>query len=226
MFLERMAIAGLGAFAMCATMLLRDRQYPEVALWKKVVLTGLLTATSVVGALLLSFVESGAFGGASFYGAIFLTPILIFAAKLMKVTKLDLLNLCAPASCAMLVIMQFDCLYNGCCFGKYLPNLEFQFPSQAAEMVVGVGIMVILMRMHTKNHQAQLYPWYMILYGVCRTVLQCFRYGGTKPWLLGLSHGHIWSLISVTVGVIWLVRSRAQKPVVKKTVTKKKKKKA
>ena len=226
MILDRLAIVLLGAFAMCATMLLRDRQFPEIAIWKKAVLTGLLTVTSVLGMLLLWFVETGTFGGASFYGAMFLIPILIFPARFMKITDRDALNLCAPAGCAMLVVMQFDCLYNDCCLGKYLPDLEFQFPSQIAEMVVGVGIMAILMWMHTKNRQAQLYPWFMILYGICRAVLQCFRYGGTKPWLLGLSHGRIWSLISVAIGMIWLVRSRTLKPAVKKNSNKKGKKKA
>lgn len=216
MFFERLAIVGLGALTVSATMLLRDRQLPEIALWKKIVLAGLITVVGVLGMLLLSFVETGAFGGTSFYGAIFLTPVLVLAARFLKMTRRDILNLCAPAGCAMLVVMQFDCLYNGCCLGKYLPELEFQFPSQAAEMAVGIGIMAILMRLHNKNRNAQLYPWYMILYGACRMILQGFRYGGTEPGLLGMPYGYIWSVLSVTIGVVWLVQGRPKKPVAKK----------
>lgn len=111
----------------------------------------------------------------------------------------------------MLFVMRFDCLDKGCCFGRYLPKLGFQFPSQIAEMVVGITIMIVLIHMHKKDRQVQLYPWYMILYGICRSVLQCFRYGGLEPWILGLSQGHLWSLISIVVGTVWLLLSKARK---------------
>ena len=126
----------------------------------------------------------------------------------------------------MLVVMRFDCLDKGCCFGKYLPELGFQFPNQIAEMVVSIAIMAALIWMLDKNREAQLYPWYMILYGLCRAVLQCFRYGGTEPWLLGLSSSHIWCLLSVTIGIVWLVLTRRPKPTVKKKGNKKGKKRA
>ena len=212
----RLTIIGLGALAMCVSMVLRKKQFPEVAIWKMVVLTVWLTITGVLGTMILAYIELGTFGGTSFYGAVLLVPLLIAPAMLMKIGYRDVLNLCAPAECAMLVVMRFDCLEKGCCFGKYLPELEFQFPSQIAEMVVGIAIMAALIWMLAKNPQAQLYPWYMILYGVCRAILQCFRYGGTEPWVLGLSQGHLWSLVSVTTGIVWLVLSRPKKTIAKK----------
>lgn len=115
----------------------------------------------------------------------------------------------------MLVVMRFDCLDKGCCFGKYLPNLGFQFPSQIAEMVVGLAVMFTLIRMHKKDRQTQLYPWYMILYGICRFVIQGLRYGGNNPWILGLSQGHLWSLVSIVIGTTWLVLNKARKPKLK-----------
>ena len=116
----------------------------------------------------------------------------------------------AAFRCVMLVVMRFDCLKNSCCFGRYLPGLGFQFPSQISEMVVGVTILLVLLRMHKKDRQVQLYPWYMILYGVCRFILQGLRYGGTDPWVLGLSQGHFWSLISIAIGTTWLLVSKAR----------------
>ena len=207
----RLAIIGLGGVAMFLSMLLQKKQYPHIAAWKMVLLTLWLTITGVLGTMILAYIELGEFGGTSFYGAIFLVPIFIIPAMLMKITYRDVLNLCAPAECAMLFVMRFDCLKKGCCFGKYLPNLEFQFPSQIAEMVVALAILFTLIRIHKKDHQAQLYPWYMILYGLCRSVLQSFRYGGTTPWILGLSQGHLWSLISIVIGTLWLVLSKKQK---------------
>lgn len=204
----RMAIIGLGAVAMFLSMLLRKKQFSKVAIWKMALLTVWLTITGVLGTMILAYIELGEFGGTSFYGAVFLVPILILPAMLMRITYKDILNLCAPAECAMLLVMRFDCLDKGCCFGRYLPALEFQFPSQIAEMVVAITIMITLIQMHRKDRQVQLYPWYMILYGVCRFILQGFRYGGTDPWVLGLSQGHLWSLVSMAIGTVWLLLSR------------------
>lgn len=200
----RWTIIGLGGVAMFISMLLRKKQFPQIAIWKMALVTMLLLITGVSGTMILAYIEVGKFGGTSFYGAVFLVPILITPAMLMKIKYRDLLNLCAPAECAMLVVMRFDCLDKGCCFGRYLPALGFQFPSQISEMVVGASIMVALILMHRKNRQAQLYPWYMILYGVLRFILQGFRYGGTDPWIMGLSQGHFWSLVSVAIGILWL----------------------
>lgn len=211
----RMAIIGLGAVAMFLSMLLRRKQFPQVAIWKMAVLDIWLTITGVLGTMILAYIEMGEFGGTSFYGAVFLMPIFIAPAMLMRITYKDILNLCAPAECAMLLVMRFDCLDKGCCFGRYLPALEFQFPSQIAEMVVAITIMITLIQMHRKDRKVQLYPWYMILYGVCRFILQGFRYGGTDPWVLGLSQGHFWSLIAVVIGTVWLLLSRARKTAAK-----------
>ena len=212
----RATMISLGAVAMFVSLVLRKKQFPQVALWKMIVLTVWLTITGVLGTMILAYIESGKFGGTSFYGAVLMVPVLIIPAMLMKITHKDILNLCAPAECAMLLIMRFDCLDKGCCFGKYLPNLGFQFPSQITEMIVALAVMIVLIRMHRKNPQIQLYPWYMIMYGVLRFCIQGLRYGGTNPWILGLSAGHFWSLVSITIGVIWLLLSKERKPVPKK----------
>ena len=210
----KLGIIGLGGVGMFISMLLRKKDFPKVSIGKMTLLTVWLTITGVLGTMILAYIEMGTFGGTSFYGAVFLVPILIVPAMLMKISYKDILNLSAPAECAMLVVMRFNCLENGCCFGRYLPALEFQFPNQVAEMVVGITIMLTLIRMHKKDQQVQLYPWYMILYGACRFILQGFRYGGTTPWVLGLSQGHFWSLISITIGTIWLLLSKKRRAAV------------
>lgn len=210
----KLGVIGLGGVGMFISMLLRKKDFPQVSIGKMALLTVWLTITGVLGTMILAYIEMGTFGGTSFYGAVFLVPILIVPAMLMKISYKDILNLSAPAECAMLVVMRFNCLENGCCFGRYLPALEFQFPNQVAEMVVGITIMLTLIRMHKKDQQVQLYPWYMILYGTCRFILQGFRYGGTTPWVLGLSQGHFWSLISITIGTIWLLLSKKRKAAV------------
>lgn len=215
MLAGRLTIIGLGAVMMFISMILRKKEFQQVAIWKMALLTVWLTITGVAGTMILAYIETGEFGGTSFYGAVLMVPVFILPAMLMKIKYLDILNLCAPAECAMLVVMRFDCLDKGCCFGRYLPDLEFQFPSQIVEMVVGITVMTILIRMHKKDHQAKLYPWYMVLYGICRFIIQGFRYGGTDPWVLGLSQGHLWSLVSIAIGTTWLLLSKAWKPAAK-----------
>ena len=207
----RLGIIGLGGLAMLVSMLLRKKQFPHIAVWKMAIVALLLLITGVGGSMILAYIEMGRFGGTSFYGAVLLVPVLMVPAMLMKMSYKDILNLTAPAECAMLFVMRFDCLRANCCFGRYLPKLGFQFPSQITEMVVGISIMVTLIWMYEKNRKAQLYPWYMILYGLCRSVLQCFRYGGLEPWFVGLSQGHLWSLVSVTIGIVWLLMSKTRK---------------
>lgn len=211
MALGRMAIIGLGSLAMFVSMLLQRKEYPQVAVWKMFILVLWLTVTGVAGTMILAYIETGNFGGTSFYGAIFMVPVLIAPAMLMKIGYRDILNLCAPAEAAMLFVMRFDCLDKGCCVGRYIPQLEFQFPNQIAEMVVALSVMAILMRILKKDRTAWLYPRYMILYGICRFLLQGFRYGGTNPWALGLSAGHLWSLVSITIGTVWLLAIRSGK---------------
>lgn len=206
---------GLGGLAMWISMLLRKKQFPHIAVWKMALVAIWLLITGVFGTMILAYIEQGEFGGTSFYGAVFLVPVLMLPTMLMKISYKDILNLTAPAECAMLVVMRINCLENGCCFGCYLPALGFQFPNQIAEMVVAVTVMVTLIRMHQKDRQVQLYPWYMILYGACRFVLQGLRYGGTDPWILGLSQGHFWSLISVGIGAAWLLLSKNRKAAAK-----------
>jgi len=190
---------------MFISMLLRKKQFPQVAIWKMVIVDLWLLITGVIGTMILAFLETGSFGGTSFYGAVFLVPILILPALLLKISYREILNLCAPAECAILIVMRFDCLDKGCCFGKYLPRLGFQFPNQIVEMIAGAIVMAALIWIYHKHRKAWLYPWYMIFYGVLRSIMQCFRYGGTKPWVLGMSAGHLWSLVSVIIGILWLL---------------------
>ena len=48
------------------------------------VVTVWLTITGVFGTMVLAYIEMGTFGGTSFYGAVFLVPVLMFPAMLMK----------------------------------------------------------------------------------------------------------------------------------------------
>lgn len=189
---------------MLIQMLLRKKRHPDIALWKYPIFSIFLTVVGVAGTMLMFFIESGRFGGTSFYGAVLFVPVLILPTCLMRIPYGSVLDLCAPAICLMLAIMKVDCIMSGCCIGKYLPSLGFQFPSQIVEMITAVIIMFVLLWIEKKPRwKNSLYAYFLILYGSTRFVLNWFRYGLT-PFVWKLPQGNFWSVIAVFVGAIWL----------------------
>lgn len=204
MSLKRIGIIAIGMLAMMLMMIMRRKRYAGASIWKMILLGFLLTVTGVAGTMIMFFIESGHFGGTSFFGALLFVPLLILPALLLRIPYGDILDLCAPAECLMLAIMKLDCLANGCCIGKYIPSMEFQFPSQIVEMVGSLLVMMALLLREAHKQDRHLYAWYLIYYGVVRFVLNGFRYG-IKPFVWILPNGHFWALISILIGIVWLV---------------------
>ena len=205
MGLQRILIVAGGAVGMLILMLLRRKNYPEVKLWKYPVISVLLTIAGVAGAMLMHFIESGDFGGTSFFGAILFVPILLLPALLLRVPYGLLMDLCAPAECLMLAFMKVDCLVSGCCGGRYLPDLGIKFPSQIVELTVALLIMLGLVKLEqNRKNRNTLYGYYLLAYGSTRFVLNWFRYG-LRPYVWILPPGNFWSLIAIALGAIWVI---------------------
>lgn len=181
----------------------------QLKLWKRFVLAVLLTAAGTIGTYLLFFVENGKIGGISFYGAVFFVPIIfLLIAKILREPYKCLMDICAVAECAMLAIMKVQCVQNGCCSGKIFTisdRVSILFPSQIAEMINGTILLVILLILsRNKKYQGSIYPLYMLLYGTTRFILNLFR-ADQSVFLIGLTAGSLWSLISVGIGFIWML---------------------
>ena len=204
MSLGRISIITLGMLVMIVLMFLRRKLYPEVAIWKMIILGVLLTVAGVAGTMIMFFIENGYFAGTSFFGAILFVPLLILPAMLLRIPYKTILDLCAPSEAVMLAVMKLDCLSSGCCVGKYLPTLGFQFPSQIVEMIASLAVMFVLLWLERRNRQSHLYAWYLLLYGATRFVLNWFRYG-TKPWIWILPNSIVWAIASMIIGVLWLM---------------------
>lgn len=212
---QRILIICSGTIGMLILMLLRRNRFPHIKLWKYPVTSVLLTIAGVAGAMLMFYIESGKFGGTSFFGAILFIPILLLLPALaLGISFGTMMDLCAPAECLMLAFMKLDCLMSDCCIGKYLPALQLQFPSQIVEMVTILIIMLLLIRLENSgNHKGQLYGYYLIFYGFTRFILNWFRYGLT-PFVWILPAGNFWSIVALAAGLIWLaVLRRTIKPV-------------
>lgn len=193
--------------------ILLQAKWKRIPLWKCFPLAIFLTIAGTLGTYLLFFIENHWIGGTSFFGAVFLVPLLfVIVAKLLRLQYGVAMDLCAPAECAMLVIMKIQCVISGCCEGRTLYLFgdmnAFVFPSQIAELLNALIIMIVLLWMSRSNRiQNVTYPWYMIIYGCSRFVLNIFR----QEWIttdMFLPYGNIWSLVAITVGVLWLLVAR------------------
>lgn len=175
---------------------------------KLVAATVLLTVSGTLGTMLLFYIENGDFLGTSFFGAVFFVPVFfVLIARVLKIRYNILLDLCAPAECAMLAVMKFQCNLIGCCGGIKisLPKFSFIFPSQIVEMCTAIVLCTVLLTMSRKlQNRGRIYPWYMVLYGIARFVLNLFRKTGFVK-ALHMPFGNFWALISIVVGVLWLI---------------------
>lgn len=181
----------------------------KIKLWKSVPIAVTLTVSGTIGTYLWFFIENHWIGGTSFYGAVFVVPIIfLLATKVFCIPYGELIDLCAPAECVMLAIMKVQCLVSGCCSGRELyvnaEGIPVYFPSQMAELVNALIICAVLMIMaYRKMSQGSVYPLYMLIYGITRFVLNTFR-AHQADFLFGMPPGHVWSLLSIVIGIIWL----------------------
>lgn len=199
----------IGIILMSLLIMLQMKQY-GVVLWKSIPIAALLVLTGVVGAYLWYFVENFSFGGRSFYGAVFFSPIVFLpVSKLLKISYSDTMDFVAPAGCVTLAMVKTICIRDRCCQGKILyvnqDDIFVRFPSQIVEMVVFLIISAILMWMVSKKKfRGTIFLWFLVLYGSSRFVLDFFRDIETA-YVLGLSAGSFWSLCSLITGLILLL---------------------
>jgi len=188
-----------------------------IRIWKACIATILLTVSGTAGTMLMYYIENGGIGGLSFYGAVFLVPVVfIFISLLLRIPYGEIMDLCAVGECIMLALMKVHCILGGCCIGRVLYTADdgtaVRFPSREVELVVALILFAVLLRWALKKkHSGQLYAWYLLLYGSTRFVLNIFR----EAWVVKttlLPIGNIWSLIAIAIGTLWLamVRKRAK----------------
>ena len=204
----------IGTAVMLVPIVIQSLWY-KIKLWKSIIVAVLLTVSGTVGTYIMYFIENHWWGGTSFFGAVFFVPLaFIGVAYLLKLPYNELLDLCAPAECMMLVIMKVQCLLAGCCQGRLLFQ-GFRFPSQAAELINALALAGILMWIAYKGRgKGRIYPMYLVLYGVTRFILNFFREEFVTTDMI-VPFGTIWSVVAVAAGILWLVllNKRAEKEI-------------
>lgn len=206
---ELLIILLLGTALMCIPISIQMKWY-SVKRWKSIPVSVILVLTGVVGSYLWYFIENFAFGGRSFFGAVFFAPLVFLpVAKCLQIPYGYMMDFVAPAGCLTLALVKIQCLRDGCCQGMVLhvneDNLYVRFPSQIVEMIVFLILSAILMHISADpNKRKTVFPWFLILYGATRFGLDFLRDSSTS-YALGLSAGSFWSLWAFGIGLVALL---------------------
>lgn len=202
----------IGMIVMGVPMTLSAIRY-GIVWWKGVITTVLLTVFGLIGTILIFYVEYGRFGGTSFFGAVFLVPIAFALVSLiLRMPYTKVLDLCTIGLCVTMALLRFNCLKSGCCGGRVLfttaADNAVRFPSQMAELVVGLSLATLFVYWIycIPRRHGVIYPWFMVLYGAIRSVLNFFRQEWVDYLELGnpFPRGMIWSVVSLIIGSVWL----------------------
>ncbi len=201
----------LGFVLMLVLMLVRRKRY-DMGVPKAILFTVLVMFSGVLGCKILYILENlkdtfengFSFGGFSFFGAVFLVPLLMMAfGKLLKIPIKTSLSASAICVCAMIGTIRFGCFLNGCCGGwtAKMGDTTFTWPTQIIEAVLDFILLVWLIRQDDKG-KPNLYLKFMLHYSEYRFILEFFR-DTPKDWLF-LSHGQWFALIAITISLILL----------------------
>lgn len=189
----------------------------EISLVKAIITPIMLTISGVVGTMLLYFIETGKWGGISFYGSVFFIPLCMIPYSLIIKEKIvKILDFSVPQICIMLAAMKVNCLTSGCCYGIELftknDGTIVRFPSQFIEMIVALGIMIIFIYLvNTGKYTGRHYALFFVLYGIIRFALNFLR-GDLSAFISILPAGHFWSIIAMIIGTVWLFIADRKKP--------------
>ena len=211
--LKTLMYVSIGSIAVILPIMLVVYWY-GIKIWKIFPIIVYAAITGTISTYLWFVIENQRFAGISFFGAVFLIPVaFLCATKLFRESFEDLMDICAVGICMMLAVMKVQCLMSRCCGGRALfqkaNGVIVRFPSQIAELANGLILCMILLILAYKfKFRGKLYPIFLILYGITRFILNFFR----DVWGTGeIPYGTIWSILSVIIGIVWLVRIKKDK---------------
>ena len=167
----------------------------HLPVWKIVVFTIAIVPIGAFCGKLMRLIEAGTWTGVSFYGAVLIAPFpMIVVGYLLKLKLTETLALCAPAGCVTLIFMKIQCKITGCCYGRILwyqdNGRPVRFPSQIVEMIVGIILLFVLMRLiMSEKYQRYVYAWFLLLYGSTRFFLNLLR--DTEPFVPAFADTHM-----------------------------------
>lgn len=160
---------------------------------------GVLTVKAF--AVIEGFGDLSVVGNMSLFGGVFFMPLAYWAgAKLFRRSIAEVFDVFTICMVFTVMCARINCIFAGCCFGNSIPGLEnLRWPTRELEIVFYAALLIVLGRkvLAGKTH-GEIYPVYMISYGIFRFVIEGFRFQSGAS-LIHLAH--IWALISLCLGL-------------------------
>lgn len=190
----------LGFVFMLVLMLRRQKRY-SLNTGQAVLFTVCVMFSGVLGCKLLYTIEHLGepfeWGGFSFFGAVFLVPVLmILFGKMFRLSPGKSTDAAAICVCAMIGTIRIGCFGHGCCGGRITTG-GFTWPTQIMESIGDFAILYYLIRME-KEDKKGLYPRFMVAYGILRFIIEFFRESSIGKVL---DEAHFLALISIAIGL-------------------------
>ena len=162
----------------------------------------------------IQFKKSGLeLDGMSLYGAIYLVLIAVpLIAICTKKRVLSMYDFFTPFGIILLACVRTGCFFNGCCGAITIWNetTPIILPVQLIEVVSDLLILELCFWIEKKyTFKGYMYPAFMLLYGVCRFLLEFLR--DTPKDIAFLSHGQVFSLIGIVLSLIMFAICKQQK---------------
>ena len=126
-------------------------------------------------------------------------PLFYFVyAKLFKVKMSVVFDIFVISLISTLMLARFNCILSGCCLGTQIFDTELLWPTREMEIFFYLILIYIFDKIISENKSyGNIYPIYMISYGIFRGLIEFLRVGE------GLIHrAHYWSILSIIIGSI------------------------
>lgn len=184
--------------------LIRFRKRLRIRLPAIIVISLLHTVYGVlcvsVFAIIEGFGDPSSVGNMSLFGGVFFMPVAYFiGAKVFKRDVAQVFDIFTICMVFTLMCARGNCIFSGCCAGMPIPGMNgLRWPTREAEIVFYIILLLALGRkvLAGKNH-GEIYPLYMISYGVFRFVVETFRVSDS-PTMFHVAH--FWALLSICIG--------------------------
>lgn len=177
--------------------------------WEALLISLLSILLGAFGAIFHNYLENGfdmQSVGTSVYGAIFIAPLVALLGYLICKKRYNyfvVLDNIAVVLSMFMVLTRINCLKAGCCYGVIIGDTGFRYPTREADILVNVLFVIFATNNIFKNKYASYHYFvYLVVYGLCRFVIEWFRYSTTS---MPLHFGHIWSIVAIVLGSIFIV---------------------
>ncbi len=202
----------LSGLAISVFISLRQRHRYEYGVAKAIITPVLFLVVAFAGGKLMYIIENLhtvaekgiQLSGLSLFGAIFLFPLITFlVSKFTTIDFAEMLDYCTPFGIVLLSCTRIGCFISGCCGAVtyWFNGNPVILPVQLIEVMFDLIILEICRYVEMKKFKSGLvYPTFMILYGLCRFVLEFIRRTGSKIFFI--PDGMFFAVICVVIGFL------------------------